>query len=77
MAEGKHSCRTAAYRLIDDEKRSALAEDKLRIAMISAHSCPVGTLGTKDTGGMSGRRVMFNPENGEMISQVIKRNIIV
>jgi D-inositol-3-phosphate glycosyltransferase len=25
----------------------------LRIAMISAHSCPVGQLGTKDTGGMS------------------------
>jgi D-inositol-3-phosphate glycosyltransferase len=28
-------------------------EHKLRIAMLSAHSCPVGTLGTKDTGGMS------------------------
>jgi D-inositol-3-phosphate glycosyltransferase len=27
--------------------------DKLRIAIISAHSCPVGDLGTKDTGGMS------------------------
>ncbi|MFC1916025.1 glycosyltransferase [Chloroflexota bacterium] len=26
---------------------------KLRIAMLSAHSCPVGKLGTKDTGGMS------------------------
>lgn len=26
---------------------------QLRIAMISAHSCPVGKLGTKDTGGMS------------------------
>ena len=25
----------------------------MRIAMLSAHSCPVGTLGTKDTGGMS------------------------
>jgi len=25
----------------------------LRIAMLSAHSCPVGKLGTKDTGGMS------------------------
>jgi D-inositol-3-phosphate glycosyltransferase len=25
----------------------------LRIAMLSAHSCPVGQLGTKDTGGMS------------------------
>jgi D-inositol-3-phosphate glycosyltransferase len=28
-------------------------EDKLRIAMLSAHSCPVGTLGARDTGGMS------------------------
>jgi D-inositol-3-phosphate glycosyltransferase len=27
--------------------------DKLRIAMLSAHSCPVGNLGAKDTGGMS------------------------
>lgn len=27
--------------------------DQLRIAMLSAHSCPVGKLGTKDTGGMS------------------------
>jgi D-inositol-3-phosphate glycosyltransferase len=27
--------------------------DRLRIAIISAHSCPVGTLGTRDTGGMS------------------------
>lgn len=26
---------------------------QLRIAIISAHSCPVGTLGTRDTGGMS------------------------
>lgn len=26
---------------------------RLRIAMLSAHSCPVGKLGTKDTGGMS------------------------
>jgi len=26
---------------------------QLRIAMLSAHSCPVGRLGTKDTGGMS------------------------
>lgn len=26
---------------------------KLRIAMLSVHSCPVGTLGAKDTGGMS------------------------
>jgi D-inositol-3-phosphate glycosyltransferase len=28
-------------------------ENKLRIAMLSAHSCPVGDLGAKDTGGMS------------------------
>ena len=26
---------------------------QLRIAMLSAHSCPVGNLGAKDTGGMS------------------------
>ena len=26
---------------------------QLRVAMLSAHSCPVGRLGTKDTGGMS------------------------
>ncbi len=26
---------------------------QLKIAIISAHSCPLGTLGTKDTGGMS------------------------
>jgi D-inositol-3-phosphate glycosyltransferase len=28
-------------------------DSKLRIAMLSAHSCPVGDLGAKDTGGMS------------------------
>jgi D-inositol-3-phosphate glycosyltransferase len=28
-------------------------ENKLRIAILSAHSCPVGDLGAKDTGGMS------------------------
>ena len=28
-------------------------EKKLHIAMLSAHSCPVGDLGAKDTGGMS------------------------
>jgi len=27
--------------------------NQLRIAMVSAHSCPVGNLGAKDTGGMS------------------------
>ncbi|MFC2014844.1 glycosyltransferase [Chloroflexota bacterium] len=30
-----------------------MPESQLRIAMLSIHSCPVGTLGTKDTGGMS------------------------
>jgi D-inositol-3-phosphate glycosyltransferase len=30
-----------------------MEENKLRIAMLSAHSCPVGDLGAKDTGGMS------------------------
>lgn len=29
------------------------SERKLSIAMLSAHSCPAGQLGTKDTGGMS------------------------
>jgi D-inositol-3-phosphate glycosyltransferase len=32
---------------------SAMTDAKLKIAIISAHSCPVGSLGTKDTGGMS------------------------
>ncbi len=26
---------------------------KLKIAMLSIHSCPIGELGTKDTGGMN------------------------
>ena len=30
-----------------------MAARQLRIAMLSAHSCPVGKLGAKDTGGMS------------------------
>lgn len=30
-----------------------MTENKLSIAMISAHSCPVGDLGARDTGGMS------------------------
>jgi D-inositol-3-phosphate glycosyltransferase len=30
-----------------------IANDGLRIAMLSAHSCPVGALGARDTGGMS------------------------
>ena len=30
-----------------------MPDSRLRIAMLSAHSCPVGKLGTKDTGGMS------------------------
>jgi D-inositol-3-phosphate glycosyltransferase len=30
-----------------------MMEDKLKIAMLSAHSCPVGDLGARDTGGMS------------------------
>ena len=30
-----------------------MRDGQLRIAMLSAHSCPVGKLGTKDTGGMS------------------------
>jgi hypothetical protein len=30
-----------------------MADSQMRIAMLSVHSCPVGNLGTKDTGGMS------------------------
>ena len=30
-----------------------MAADRLKIAMLSVHSCPVGELGSKDTGGMS------------------------
>ena len=30
-----------------------MRSDKLKIAMLSVHSCPVGKLGSKDTGGMS------------------------
>ena len=30
-----------------------MASSSIRIAMLSVHSCPVGNLGTKDTGGMS------------------------
>ena len=30
-----------------------MESEKLRIAMLSVHSCPVGNLGAKDTGGMS------------------------
>ena len=30
-----------------------MKDEKLRIAMLSAHSCPVGKLGSKDTGGMN------------------------
>ncbi|MFC1929627.1 glycosyltransferase [Chloroflexota bacterium] len=30
-----------------------MAESRLKIAMLSVHSCPVGNLGAKDTGGMS------------------------
>lgn len=30
-----------------------MPDNQLRIAMLSAHSCPVGNIGTKDTGGMS------------------------
>ena len=34
-------------------KQSAVEAKQLRIAMFSIHSCPVGELGTKDTGGMN------------------------
>ena len=35
------------------QKRTRTMSDKLKIAMLSVHSCPVGKLGSKDTGGMS------------------------
>jgi D-inositol-3-phosphate glycosyltransferase len=35
------------------EDRLPMVSDRLRIAMLSVHSCPVGMLGSKDTGGMS------------------------
>jgi D-inositol-3-phosphate glycosyltransferase len=47
-------------------KRINLGENKLRIAMISAQSCPVGTLGTKDTGGMSVYIVELARELGKL-----------
>lgn len=35
-------------------KKATLTEEaQLRIAMLSTHSCPIGELGTKDTGGMN------------------------
>lgn len=43
-----------------------MGENKLKIAMISAHSCPVGTLGTKDTGGMSVYIVELARELGKL-----------
>ena len=30
-----------------------MEQNRLRIAILSAHSCPVGDLGARDTGGMS------------------------
>ncbi len=43
-----------------------MEEERLRIAIISAHSCPVGTLGTKDTGGMSVYIVELARELGKL-----------
>jgi len=34
-------------------ERIRMTSDRLSIAMLSVHSCPVGKLGSKDTGGMS------------------------
>ena len=34
-------------------KERTKAENKLRIAMLSVHSCPAGKLGGRDTGGMN------------------------
>jgi D-inositol-3-phosphate glycosyltransferase len=39
--------------VITRQRRSLIRDGQLRIAMLSAHSCPVGKLGAKDTGGMS------------------------
>jgi D-inositol-3-phosphate glycosyltransferase len=38
---------------IDIDAGEKMTRENLRIAMLSAHSCPVGKLGAKDTGGMS------------------------
>ncbi len=35
------------------KERTPMPDSQLRIAMLSVHSCPLGALGTKDTGGMS------------------------
>ncbi len=34
-------------------ERTPIPDSQLRIAMLSVHSCPLGNLGAKDTGGMS------------------------
>jgi D-inositol-3-phosphate glycosyltransferase len=39
--------------IFSGEKRKPMAENYFKIAMLSAHSCPVGDLGARDTGGMS------------------------
>ncbi len=45
-------------------------EKPLKIAMLSAHSCPVGRLGTRDTGGMSVYVLELARELGKMGHQV-------
>jgi len=45
-------------------------EKLLKIAMLSAHSCPVGRLGTRDTGGMSVYVLELARELGKMGHQV-------
>jgi D-inositol-3-phosphate glycosyltransferase len=44
---------SSAHRPDLKEDRFLMASDRLRIAMLSVHSCPLGNLGSKDTGGMS------------------------
>ena len=36
-----------------ESENKYMEKNNLRIAMLSVHSCPVGNLGAKDTGGMS------------------------
>ncbi len=43
-----------------------MPDGQLRIAMLSVHSCPVGTLGTRDTGGMSVYIVELAGELGKL-----------
>jgi len=45
--------RTLNYKPVPFPEVVPREAEKLRIAMLSIHSCPIGELGTKDTGGMN------------------------